>query len=472
MGDIMNYSQMMEEISKLEEENTEEAYNKIIELIDKYIAIIGEKGILSQFKETEEKITTLDIKGLAKDAKEANDKEDVLKQLNLIKEHAKVSILELKLDSVTDKKELIRLQGLLIKAYKKQEELETNRNNIYAIRHKRVELIEKQRDTMKDYRRTADNISITEKMSLKVREIANTVKVFFEKKDIILKIKNVLKEVAIGGITSAALIAGMGVAIELATGLPTIAPSLVSVLPIIAYTALTSGMRNISSKTGFQQYEYFQSDEYKEYLKQFQENNKDKLNEFNSLLKEKENCSSNEEKISINEALIKKLDEICSVIKVQGLRDAYQLQALGFYRENKIYCKEIVNEYLNEESNDIERYKKYNNLLTKTNLQIFTRENSLKEALKSAGKGVVKNTAIIALAKAIVTAVVPESAIAIHGINSFILPVAMAITNGLVEIPTYNGKLKYRETSDNVKIDVKEEEKFNKLFESYMLQTS
>ena len=127
---------------------------------------------------------------------------------------------------------------------------------------------------------------------------------------------------------------------------------------------------------------------------------------------------------------------------------------------------------LNEENNDQEKYKKYNNKLSKINLQIFSRENSIKEALKSAGKGVVKNTAIIALAKAIVTAVVPESSIAIHGLNSFILPVAMAITNGLIEIPTYNGKLKYKETSDNVKIDVKEEEKFNKLFGDYMLSAA
>ena len=466
----MNYTKMMEEISELEQENTEEAYNKIIELVDKCLAGLDEKGILSQFKETSKKVTTIDIKGLAKDAKEANDKEELSKQLNLIKEHAKVSILELKVESTADKKELIRLQGLLIKAYKKLEGLEVDNNSIYAVRHKRVELLEKQRDTMKDYRRTADNIGIGEKTSLRIREIANTVKAFLEKKDVILKLKNILKDVTVSGITSAALISGMGVAIQLATGLPTIAPSLASVLPIVAYTALTSTMRNISTQTGFQQYEYFQSEEYKEYLKQFQEENKEKLNELNSLLKEKEGCVTNEEKIQINEALIKKLDEICSVIKVQGLRDAYQLQALGFYRENKEYCKEIVNEYLNEESNDVERYKKYNSMLKKINLQIFARENSIKEALKSAGKGVVKNTAIIALAKAIVTAVVPSSSIAIHGINSFIIPVAMAITNGLVEIPTYNGKLKYKETSDNVKIDTKETEKLEELFNSYSFQ--
>ena len=468
----MNYDKFKEEIQKLQEENTEESFNKIIELVDKFLEVLNEKGILSQIKENKGKMDIFDLKDLAKDAMDANEVEKIKKELNLIKEHANVAILELKLQNEKEKKDIIKLQGKLIKAYKKLESIELDNNGKYEARHKKLEYLQQQKDMMKDYRQTANDISIPKKVALKVKEIANSVKLFLDKKDIIEKLKNILKEVTLTGITSSAIIMGMGLAIQLATGLPTFTPSLASVAPIMAYAALTSGIRNFSMKTGFQQYEYYQSDEYKEYVKQFKEENKDKLKELQSLLKEKEGCKNDEELIQVNESLIKKLDEICSVIKVQGLRDAYALQALGYYRENKIHCKNIVNKYLNEENNDQEKYKKYNNKLSKINLQIFSRENSIKEALKSAGKGVVKNTAIIALAKAIVTAVVPESSIAIHGLNSFILPVAMAITNGLIEIPTYNGKLKYKETSDNVKIDVKEEEKFNQLFGDYMLSAA
>ena len=80
----MNYTQLMEEIGKLGQENTEEAYNKIIELIDKFLVSLEEKSIISQFKETSNK-DTIDLKGLAMDAKEANDKEEISKQQTIKK---------------------------------------------------------------------------------------------------------------------------------------------------------------------------------------------------------------------------------------------------------------------------------------------------------------------------------------------------------------------------------------------------
>ena len=468
----MEFDQLLDKIKELQEKNTEEAYTEIIDLIDKYLAKMPKESLVSGVKAIKDKLTLTGVFGISDDIKERVKNQEKAAILEAIKAHAKVNILELQYEKLSpnDKKERIHLQGKLINAYKDVEKKELDQKQKYAARHKRIELLEAQQMAMKDYRQTADNVSLPEKVSLKVKEVGNIIKAFLAKKDILVKIKNILKEIGLGTITSAALIGAIGIAVQLTTGLPVAGVGFASLLPIIGYTALTSGMRNFSTQTPFEQYEYFQSDEFKEYMNQFKEENKEILQEFENLLAEKPNCVTNEDKIQINEALIEKLDEIMKAIDIKPVRDTYGLQALAFMRENKEYCQNIIDEYLDEKNDDEEKYKKYNQKLGKLNVQIFARENSLKDALKDAAKGVVKNTAIMALAKVIVTAVAPASSLAIHGINSFILPVAMALTNGLIEIPTYSGKLRYKETSENKKIDTKEEKKLRELFSSFRLQ--
>ena len=468
----MTYEQLLDKIKELQEVNTEESNQEIIDVIDKYLASMPKESLLSGVKAIKDKLTLTGVFGISEDVKERVENQKTAYMLEGIKAHAKVNILEIQYEKLSpnDKKERIHLQGKLINAYKDLEKKELDQKQKYAARHKRIELLEAQKMTMQDYRQTADNVSLPEKVSLRIKEINNTLKAFLAKKDVLVKIKNILKEVGLGTITSAALLGGIGIAIQLTTGLPVGTAMFSSLLPIMGYTALTSGMRNFSTETAFEQYEYFQSDEFKEYMEQFKEENKDILKEFEELLAEKPSCVTNEEKIQINEALIAKLDEIMKVIDIKAVRDTYGLQALGFMRENKELCQNIIDEYLDEKNDDVEKYKKYNQKLGKLNLQIFARENSLKDALKDAAKGVVKNTAIMVLAKAIVTAIVPSSSLAIHGINSFIIPVAMALTNGLIEIPTYSGKLRYKEPSENKKIDTKEEEKLRELFSNYRLQ--
>lgn len=465
----MDPKQLVDTLKQLQKTNTEESNKKIIELVDNYLPTLS--GINLSALKNGTSIST--VVGLAKEVKTATENKEIEMILMAFRERANCTLLEMELEKVseTDKKKMIHLQGKLIKAYEKYEKYETVQNNLYAARYRKVQLLENQKSAMKDYRQTADNIGIFEKVSLKIKEVSNVVKAFLEKKDIILKIKNIFKESAMGGISSFVLIAGISLAIQMATGLPTFnLATLAGVMPVTAYSALTSLIRNISTKTGFQQYQYFQSEEFKEFIEKFKVENKDLLLLLQNLQTEKANCNSNEEKIKINEEIIKVIDELNSHIDIKAVRDSYALQALSCFRENKIYCKEVVDAYLDEKNNNKEKYKQYNEKLGKINMQIFLRENSLKEAVLSAGKGVVKNTAIMVLAKAIVTAIVPESTIAIHGINSFILPVAMALTNGLIEIPTYNGKLKYKETSDNKKINVKEKEKIEKLFGNFKLQ--
>lgn len=243
-------------------------------------------------------------------------------------------------------------------------------------------------------------------------------------------------------------------------------------LPVIAYLGLSSIIRNLGTKTAFEKYEYYQSEEYKEYLTKFKDDNKQILEELDKLLKEKTTTVGFEDKFQMNEALIKKLDEICQLIKDESLRNAYQLQALGFWRENKDICQKVIDNYLDEKSNDVNKYATYHKKLAKINLEIFKRENSFKEAFVHASKGVVANTAVMILAKSIFTVIAPHTGYAIKGLQSFTIPIVFSLVNGLIDIPTYSGKLKYKETSENVKVEPKEKDKFDWLFRNKKLQMS
>ena len=182
----MDYKETMEKIKKLQEENTIESNQKIIELVNQYLSSLEELGFVSQIKSAKKKISTADLGGIAKDVEKVNKSKAIIKQFKTIREQANVAILEIEYNESdeSDKKNRIHLQGKLIKAYKKLESLEENQLKQYEVRHKRVELIQTQKNLMKDYRQTDENVSLPEKVALKVKEIANGIQAFLLKKDV------------------------------------------------------------------------------------------------------------------------------------------------------------------------------------------------------------------------------------------------------------------------------------------------
>lgn len=386
----------------------------------------------------------------------------------------RIESLEIKIGKFkdTEKKEKIYFIGKLIDACKKQEKFETDQKQKMFYRYKRLELTKELKELTKNYRTSKKELKIPTKVSLNIKEIATSINIFFNEKDVITKVKNVCRDTFGGSASSFALIGSIGLAARLFFGINFSLSMFSSALPVVAYLGLSSIIRNLGTQTPFEKYQYYQSEEYKEYLSKFKSDNKEILEELDKLLNEKKAMVGSEDKLQMNEALIKKLDEVCLLIKDEALRNAYELQALGFCRENKKMCQKVIDNYLDEKSNDFNKYIGYHKMLAKINLDIFKRENSFKEALVHAGKGVVADSAVMILAKSIFTVVAPHTGFAIKGLQSFTIPIAFFLINGIVNIPTYSGKLKYKETSENTKIEPKEKEKFDLLFKKKKLQMS
>ena len=391
-----------------------------------------------------------------------------------VKNQAEIKLLEIEISKLdeTDKKNIIHLTGKLIKLYKKQMSLEATEQAKLAARYKVLELQKRQKELTREYKNSNKDLPISEKVALTVQDIANTIKVFVNEKDLLTKVKNIGVETLRGTVETTAFMAIIALISPLFGGVGFSMSMLAKALPVASYVGLTSIIRNTLSKTQFQQFQHYQSEEYKEYMKQFKEENKTVLAEFNSLLKEKSSCETTDEKITINESLISKLDEIASKVKDDGLRRTYKLQAYGFLRENKKLCQEEIDKYLDELSNDKEKYKKYQEKMAKINIESFKRGNSLGEAIKQAGKEAGLSLSVTIIAKAIMTLIEPGGSYSIKGIQSFVIPLFLALTNGVSSAISYSNKLKYMETEEEKEIKAKDKNKFDKLFGGYKLQAS
>lgn len=431
----MNEDKFIEEINSLVEENTKEAYEKIIELIE-------------------------------------NHKDN--KKYKALKNRSEIRILEIEISNLdeNDKKNKIHLTGRLINLYKKQISLEENDKDKMNTRYQMLELQRQQKELTRSYKNSTPDIKLSEKVALTVKDIANTIDIFINEKDLLTKVKNFAIETTSGTLETTAFMAIIALISPFFGGVGFSLSLLAKAIPVASYIGLTSIIRNCLTKTEFQQFQYYQSEEYQEYVKQFKEENKGLLEEFNSLLNEKSSCSTTNEKLAINDSLIAKLDEISKIIKDDGLRRTYQLQAYGFMKENKKLCQKEIDKYLDEISNDKEKYKEYQEKLAKINVELFKRGNSIGEAIKQAGKDAGLSLSVTVIAKAIMTLVSPGSTYSIKSLKSFVLPLFLALTNGVSTAMSYSGKLKYLDTEEEQEIKAKDKDKFDKLFKGLNLQAA
>lgn len=427
----MNDKNIIEEINVLKEENTKESHKKIIELINK----------LSQEKQ---------------------------KAYEVIKNRSEIRILEIEISELeeSDKKNRIYLTGRLIKQYKKQVGLETDEKDKMQVKYQLLELQKKQREETKDYNNSNKNMTISERLAATIKDIASAIEIFVNEKDILKKIENIIKSTIIG-------ISGNAVFMIAFALLPMLFGGginwaiIAKIIPAAGYVGLTNVIRNILTETNYQKYQYYQSDEYKEYVNKFQEENKTLLEELDSLLKENKDSYKIEDKIKLNETIINKVNEVSSKITDDALRKTYDLQALALMRENKKLCEKLVNNYLHGRSNNKEKYELYNKKLSSLNIDIFKKENSFKEAFKAGTKEAITSFATMIIARAVLH---PNNLISLLDLKTYVLPLLLSLTNGLQTGLSYSGKLKLNETKEEKEIKPKDKNLFENLFKEQNLQ--
>lgn len=359
-------------------------------------------------------------------------------------------------------KEQINLRGKLISLLDDAIKFTKDRTDKNKLKEEKLNELKKHKEMIKNYKKEDnEKIPIPEKLALDIKDISDSIKIFMTEKDVIKKFQNIIKETATGTVASAVITAATCLILYKFLGIPLMIASLSELLPIVGYVGLSSTIRNIFSKTSFEQYLEQQSPEFKKAIEEFMEKNKSKIEEIGKKASNK-NDATELDKIKINEELIKDLDSIARSSDILGVRNVYQLQALGFLRENKELCEIIKDEYLDEKNDNKELYRIVNEKLMKINLEIFARENSLEEATKFAAKNTVKNMAIITAVKLILSHVAPAT-FPFESIKNLVVPFAFAAVNGIINVPTYTNKLKYKETDYQGKVRMKNKERIDEI---------
>jgi len=284
-----------------------------------------------------------------------------------------------------------------------------------------------------------------------------------KKHDVIKKFENVVKGTVSSVGSVAAISAAVALAIRHFTGLPIPLFSLSSLMPVIAYSGLAGIISNLSSKTPFEQYIYQQSDEYKALVNEFMDSHKGQLEEIANVIKTKNPDSKDENLIEVNEKLIKLYDKLIYDSSIKGIRDTFGLQALDCLYENRDCCEAIIEKYLNEEDNDKEKNKEANKKLKEINFEIFKRGNSIKEAIMSSGKNVVKSMGVLLLTRSIFSRVAPQ--ILRMSSGSIEIAFAYALINGVIDIPSYKNKLKLKESNYQGKIKLDNKKRIEDILE-------
>lgn len=431
----MENDEKYKDINSLIEQNTKESLTEALEIIN------------NQLEQTKKRDDFLNLK-----------KQKIQLQINLL--NLNIEDLE-----ENDYSKRIQLRGKIIHLYKELLKEQSTQEEKYAIQHKIIEELQKHKETIQQSKKnTSKTIPISKKLGLAIKDMGTSMDLLMRKKDVITKVKNIGKETATGTISAVTLIGGVSLAVALALGSPFTLSTLVSAFPILAYTGLSSIIRNVSNKTSFEKYEYQQSDEYKAYVKMFNETHQEEILQLAELAKQKEQLKDREEILKINGTLIEQLDNLSKATDIEEINRMFKLQALSFYYENKKICEEIKDEYLEEKNNDKEKYIQNNKRLTKINLEIFKRSNSIDDAIKNAKKGFMANAKVMVMAKAILSCVAPEM-FAMKSAASLLEPLAFALINGLIDIPTYQGKLKFQETEYEGKIKVENKERIAEILE-------
>ena len=396
------------------------------------------------------------IKVIEEEGSKTKIKEEDLKLLEI---NANVEILNIKINALkeTEYKEKINLRGKLISLYR--EAIQYCKEDSIKNQYKNAELeeLKKQKEIIKSSLNSKDKkISIPKKLALKIKDISNTIQIFMTKKDVIKKFNKIIKETVNGTTTSVAITAATCAIIYKAVAIPILISSIPELLPLIGYLGLSSIIRNVFSKTSFENYLYEHSDKYKEDIEKFTEKNKELIEEIAKMSQEKLSCKTIEEKIEKNKEIIAKLDKLVNSTNIKAIKTPYELQALSNLRENKELCEQIKDEYLDGKNNDKLLYIKNNARLAKINIGINLRENSFKDSLGFSGKNISKNMAVILIARLLMSKIAPNS-FPIESWKSFIVPFAFAIASGLQNIPRYTDKLKYKDTEYEGKIKLENE---------------
>ena len=369
----------------------------------------------------------------------------------------KIKILENKLSLNPPKNIELYLRGHLLKELKEYIKIALP-SEVNVIRLKLDKETQIHKEKCKDIRISKEEkIPIAKKLGLKIKEISDSIHLFLSKHDVINKAKRVLSSTIIGG----GMIIGIEALLSVLLGSGVTIASLVATLPTFAYIGISSIVRNMVTKTPYEEYQYKNSKEYLELIKKFPEEYKESYEEIIKLVKEKQTSNN---KLSINNRLIEIYDNIKNTTKVEEMAKLFKSEKHNLLLENKELYEDRIDKYLNDK---LVLTKQEFQQLMKAKLRndaaIFESENALKEAVKVAGKNTIFDAGVLVVARTIANFIIPGYKFT--SIADLLVPLGYMAANNLIGIIKYNGKIKSTKYAGK-KVTVSNKEKLMELAHS------
>lgn len=329
-------------------------------------------------------------------------------------------------------KEELNLRGKLISILENEIKNEENNAKKVFLKGELLEQMQKHKKTISKLSE-GKNIPIPKKVGLKVQEIAETIKIFLSKKDIIGK----LKEAGVSTAVCSGVALTLSVAMSALFGTVSLA-TLAGMIPTVCYIGLSNLIRAGFTPTAKEKLLETLSNkgEISRLAKEFAEENIIKNERLLYLLKAKTNEKNEDNKISILEDLVKEYKKIINRASNEQIRNLLSCEVTGLLQELRdIYSKRQKSYMSGEDNQTISDFTSISKRILELDTEIFNRENYLVDSLKNAGTKVVLNTSTMFFSRMILSSIFPS--LAINSINDMISPFLFTLLSNINNIDEY-----------------------------------
>ncbi len=354
--------------------------------------------------------------------------------------------LEKKLNEAVEDKDILYFRGKLISTIKKEISEEKDYRKKEILELSLYDELKKHKDQLnKMLSNKSNKQTIPDRVALKVKEIATTMEIFMRKKDVLGLIKNTAisslsSSLVIGAITAA--IAAVGGTLSLAT--------LASLVPTISYISLSNLLSNILNGTGksksYDKHDTFKEDSEKErkFCEEYIANNKEFI--ITLLNENKADIYTLDEKIINEKKLISLYKNIIDNAPNEDVKQVITLEMIDVMKKLQLNYEEKESKFLhnsitlsNEEVDEFEKEK------NKLSLELFKKENFIKETGIESLKKFGKNTAIIYASKLILSTIFPN--FAFKTVSDLTTPLAYSLINNVVNSGNISKMIKLKKTN-------------------------
>ena len=352
-----------------------------------------------------------------------------------------------KIENTTDRKEKIALEGKLISFIKK--EIKNTKDPILK-QNLRVELYEelkKHKETIKNIKSSQqEKIPLSEKIGLKIKEIATAINIWSEKHDVIQKLKNAAVSTVFSTITCLGIQTGIG----LITGGVLTLPALATILPLASYIGLSNLVTMPFHKTAYEEFleKYENKDEITMKVQGFVQeniiNNKEYLqlaNEKISIFKEKDI----DKQIEIDEKLIEEMKKIVSKAEIDECKYTLTAELVALMKElRNLYNKKKKDYIKDNNAMTTQEFAQLEKKSLSLDADIFMKENYVTEVGKEGLKNFTINKASMFAIRAALSVVFPQYAI--HNVQDLLTPFILSLINNTTSLNQIRDKIKMKES--------------------------